>query len=215
MFYLCLNSFFVNFSDVSLGPIEQANRMASAPTETSKSYLGLKESHSELQPIRTPLKLLAPDEFPTDNSMEIAKENNSSRQQSLQPVWYNEQTIVDDNNGQSVTHEHHGTSIIQEQNRNSTKAPCHHHELTCSILPTIESTSPDIEDEIIVKESVSSLMRKSSTFTIEHSSSNNTSSTLNESEKENHLNTIITSRQYVQYYHIEISKFNIQFTLLY
>ena len=94
--------------------------------------------------------------------------------------------------------------MIQEQKHNSVRSPCHHHELTRSILPTIESKSPDIEDEIIVKESVLSLMHKSSIFTNEHPSSNNTPSTLNKSEKENDFNNIITSRQYVRHYHIEV-----------
>ncbi|CAF3650065.1 unnamed protein product [Rotaria sordida] len=167
--------------DISLGPIEQANRMASAPTKQSLSYLEIKESFPKF---RTPLKLLAPDEIPIDTNIASTIENNPSRQQSLQPIWYTEQTIVDDNN---------------EQQRNIIKSPCHH-ELTRSTLPTIESNSPDIEDEIIEKEIFSnqpSLMRKSSTFTIEQQPSINIPSTLNESEKENDFNTIMTSTQEV------------------
>ncbi|CAF3482057.1 unnamed protein product [Rotaria sp. Silwood1] len=188
--------------DISLGPIEQANRMASAPTIQSLSYLEIKESFPKFQQTRTPLKLLAPDEIPIDTSIAptitMTTENNPSRQQSLQPVWYTEQTIVDDNNEQNII------SIIQEQQRNSIQSPCHHHnELTRLTLPTIESNSPEIEDEIIEKETLSnrpSLMRKSSTFTIEQQSSINIPSPLNESEKENDYNTIMTSTQYVQFY---------------
>ncbi|CAF3498843.1 unnamed protein product [Rotaria sp. Silwood1] len=183
--------------DISLGPIEQANRMASAPTIQSLSYLEIKESFPKFQQTRTPLKLLAPDEIPIDTSIAptitMTTENNPSRQQSLQPVWYTEQTIVDDNNEQNII------SIIQEQQRNSIQSPCHHHnELTRLTLPTIESNSPEIEDEIIEKETLSnrpSLMRKSSTFTIEQQSSINIPSPLNESEKENDYNTIMTSTQ--------------------
>ncbi|CAF5099752.1 unnamed protein product, partial [Rotaria socialis] len=78
----------------------------------------------------------------------------------------------------------------------SVKSPCHHNELTRSTLPTIPSTSPEIEDEIIVKEILinqPSLMRKSSTFTIEQQTSINIPSALNESEKENDYNAIMTS----------------------
>ena len=77
-----------------------------------------------------------------------------------------------------MTHEHHRTSLIQEQNRNSVKSSCHHHELTRFILPRIESSCSDIEDEIKVKKSISSSMRKAPMLTIEHLSSNDTSSTL-------------------------------------
>ncbi|CAF4419785.1 unnamed protein product [Rotaria sp. Silwood2] len=192
--------------DLSLGPIEQADRMASAPTIQSLSYLEIKESFPKFQQTRTPLKLLAPDEIPIDTSVAptttTTTENNSSRQQSLQPVWYTEQTIVDDNNEQQNTTEQNIISIIQEQQRNSIQSPCHHHhhhnELTRSTLPTIESNSPEIEDEIIEKETLSnrpSLMRKSSTFTIEQQPSINIPSTLNESEKENDFDTIMTSTQ--------------------
>ena len=72
--------------------------MASAPTETSKSNFELEESISKLHPVRTLLKLLAPVEFSTDYPIRTTNENNSSRQQSLQPAWYNEQTIVDNTN---------------------------------------------------------------------------------------------------------------------
>ncbi|CAF5175842.1 unnamed protein product, partial [Rotaria magnacalcarata] len=78
------------------------------------------------------------------------------------------------------------------------KSPCHHNELTRSTLATIPSTSPEIEDEIIVKELLinqPSLMRKSSTFTIEQQTSINIPSALNESEKENDYNAIMTSTQ--------------------
>ncbi|CAF4419181.1 unnamed protein product, partial [Rotaria magnacalcarata] len=82
---------------------------------------------------------LGHDEIPTDTNLipTVAVENSPSRQTSLQPIWYTEQTIVDDN---------------YESQRSSVKSPCHHNELTRSTLATIPSTSPEIEDEIIVKE---------------------------------------------------------------
>lgn len=156
--------------------------------QTRKNYLEVNESFPNLQSTRTPLKLLAPDEVPMDTSIATTTtttDDNTSRQQSLQPVWYTEQTIVDDN-------------IEQQQQRNSMKSPSHRLDLTRSTLPTIESNSPEIEDEIIEQQSPSiraSLMRKSSTFTIEQQPSINIPSSLNESEKENDVNTIITSTQ--------------------
>lgn len=158
-----------NSSDINLGSIEQADRMASAPIKSSITYLEKKESLPKFSLTRTPLKLLTHDEIPMDT-------NSASRQPSLQPVWYTEQTIVDDNN---------------EQQRNSMNH--HHHELTHATLPTIESTSPEIEDEVIIKEVLTNqslLMRKSSTFTIEQQPS-----ALNDSEKENDYHTIMTSTQ--------------------
>ncbi|CAF1054636.1 unnamed protein product [Adineta ricciae] len=176
--------------DVSLGPIEQANRMALAPTKASIPYLDFKESFPRLQQNRTPLKLLAPDEVPMNASIATTTttDTNHSRQTSLQPVWYTEQTIVDDINDQQ-----------QQQQSNSARSSTNHrHDLTRSTLPTIESNSPEIEDEIIEKEPLSakpSLMRKSSTFTIEQQSSINSPSSLNESEKENNFDVMITSTQ--------------------
>ena len=134
-----------------------------------KSYLELKESFPRLQPIRTPLKLLAPDEVPMNTSVATTTTTtdiDTSRQTSLQPVWYSEQTIVDDN---------------IEQQRYSNHRP----DLTRSTLPTIESNSPEMELNR------SSLMRKSSTFTIEPQSSIDIPSALNDSGKEN----AITSTQ--------------------
>jgi hypothetical protein len=161
--------------------------MSSAPTKNS--FLEFKESFPKFQQTRTPLKLLGPDEVPLDTSVATTTTTdiNTSRQQSLQPVWYTEQTIVDDN-------------IEQQQQRTSVKSPNQRLDLTRSTLPTIQSNSPEIEDEIIEKPPLStrsSLMRKSSTFTIEHQPSINIPSSLNESEKENNLNTIITSTQYI------------------
>ena len=158
-----------------------------ASTSTSKSYLEFKESLPKFQQTRTPLKLLAPDEVPIDTSLgtTTTTDISTSRQQSLQPVWYTEQTIVDD---------------INEQQRTSIKSPSHRLDLTRSTLPPIQSNSPEIEDEIIENSPLtnqSPLMRKSSTFTIEHQPSINIPSTLNESEKENDFNAIITSTQYV------------------
>ena len=166
--------------------------MALAPTKTSIPYLDFKESFPRLQQTRTPLKLLAPDEVPMNTSIATTAttDTNHSRQTSLQPVWYTEQTIVDDINDQQ-----------QQQQSNSARSSCNHrHDLTRSTLPTIESNSPEIEDEIIEKEPLSakpSLMRKSSTFTIEQQSSINSPSSLNESEKENNFDVMITSTQYV------------------
>jgi hypothetical protein len=166
--------------DISLGPIEQANRMSSVPTQ--KSFLEPKESFPRFQQPRTPLKLLAPDEIPMDTSVATTTttDMNTSRQQSLQAVWYTEQTIVDDH-------------LEDQQQRNSIKSPNHRPDLTRSTLPTIESYSPEIETEILSTKS--SLMRKSSTFTIEQQPSINIPSSLNDSEKENDLHTIITSTQ--------------------
>ena len=127
------------------------------------------------------MKLLAPDEIPLDTTVTTTDVN-----ASLQPVWYTEQTIVDDLN--------------EQYQRNSMKSPNHRHDLTRSTLPTIASNSPDIEDEILEAEPLPnrpSLMRKSSTFTIEHQPSIDVPSALNESEKENDLNNFITSTQYV------------------
>lgn len=134
----------------------------------------MKESFPRLQPVRTPLKLLAPEEVPMDASIATTTTTdvNNSRQTSLQPVWYTEQTIVDDNIEQ-----------YQQYDR----------ELTRSTLPTIESDSPEMERDMLSARS--SLMRKSSTFTIEQQPSIDIPSTLNESEKENDLQYIITSTQ--------------------
>ena len=131
----------------------------------------MKESFPRLQPVRTPLKLLAPEEVPMDISIATTTTTdvNNSRQTSLQPVWYTEQTIVDDNIEQQ-----------QQYDRRST-------------LPTIESDSPEMERELLSARP--SLMRKSSTFTIEQQPSIDIPSTLNESEKENDLQHIITSTQ--------------------
>jgi hypothetical protein len=180
--------------------------MASAPTKQSMPFLEYKDSfpkvknHSlvisfndsffHFQQTRTPLKLLAPDEVPMDTSTTTTTttDMNTSRQQSLQPVWYTEQTIVDDNYEQNIA------SVIQEQQHQH----CHRTNLTCSTLPTIESDSPEIEDEVIETQPLfdkQSLMRKSSTFTIEQQPSIHIPSTLNESEKENDTNTMITSTQ--------------------
>ena len=105
---------------------------------------------------------MAPDEVPLDSSPAISAAD-SSRQASLQPIWYTEQTIVDD-----------------------------HPERTRSTLPTIESDSPE---ELLPSQP--SLMRKSSTFTIDQRRSIHIPSALNESEKENDENIIMTSTQLV------------------
>lgn len=125
------------------------------------SCLDIKESFSRLQPVRTPLKLLGPDEVPLDASVATTTttttDMNTSRQTSLQPVWYTEQTIVDDNN--------------------SVKSPARQ-----SVLPTIESNSPEVEQDPLLE-------RQSSTFTLDPQ-------ILNDSEKENDVEHIITSTQY-------------------
>lgn len=144
-------------------------------SSSTRSFLELKESFPRLQPVRTPLKLLAPEEVPMDTSIATTTTTtttdvNNSRQTSLQPVWYTEQTIVDD-------------TIEQQCER----------ELTRSTLPTIESDSSEMEGEMFSARP--SLMRKSSTFTIEQQPSIDIPSTLNESEKENDLQHIITSTQ--------------------
>ena len=139
----------------------------------------MRESFPRLQPVRTPLKLLAPDEVPMDTSVATSittatTDMNNSRQMSLQPVWYTEQTIVDDH--------------IEQQRL----------DLTRSTLPPIESDSPDIEIDRMETEALPrqpSLMRKSSTFTIDQQPSINIPSSLNESEKENDLHHIMTSTQ--------------------
>ena len=119
--------------------------------------------------MRTPLKLLAPDEVPMDTTAAAADIN-----ASLQPIWYSEQTIVDD---QPVQQEDIA-AIIQEQQQQQQNRSL----LPRSTLPTILSESPSILEEELLP-SQTSLMHKSSTFTIEASIIND--SPLNDSEKEN------------------------------
>jgi len=150
--------------DLSLGPIEQANRMALAPTKRMLPFLDIKESFPKQT--RTPLKLLAPEEVPLEASP-------VSREPSLQPVWYTEQTIVDEQHQ------------FEKEGVNHSR----------SILPTIESQSPALEPaENEELPSQPSLMRKSSTFTLEPQASLDFGSQMNDSEKENDSN-IITSTQ--------------------
>jgi len=80
---------------------------------------------------------------------------------SLQPIWYTEQTISDDQQEDIA-------SIIREQQGKSI--------LPRTTLPPIPSESPSISEEIEELPNQPSLMHKSSTFTIEP---------LNDSEKEN------------------------------
>jgi hypothetical protein len=90
---------------------------------------------------------------------------------SLQPVWYSEQTIVDDHHVQQED----VASIIQEQQQEG-RSLRSRTNLTRSTLSPIPSETPSIvEEEDVPKQP--SLMHKSSTFTIE--------SSLNDSEKEN------------------------------
>jgi hypothetical protein len=97
---------------------------------------------------------------------------------SLQPIWYSEQTIVDDHHVQQEDI----ASIIQEQQQKGRSL------LPRTTLPTIPSESPSILDEEGLPNQPS-LMHKSSTFTIE--SSTIVDSPLNDSEKENTTNQII------------------------
>ncbi|CAF1588809.1 unnamed protein product [Adineta ricciae] len=152
--------------DLSRSSIEPANRMASAPAKKATALLEQKESFQKQT--RTPLKLLATDEVPMDTTATTTDIN-----ASLQPVWYTEQTIVDEQHGQ-----HEDTaSIIQEQQGKSL--------LPRSTLPPIQSESPVESEEIEELSNQPSLMHKSSTFTIEPSI--NVDSPLNDSEKENAL----------------------------
>ena len=148
--------------DLSRGPIEEANRMASAPTKKATALLEQKESFPKVT--RTPLKLLAPEEIPMDTTA-TATDINSS----LQPVWYTEQTIVDE---QSV-------QIEEQQQGRSSLHPR-------STLPTIQSESPSIPEDDEELPAQPSLMHKSSTFTIEPSMTLETR--LEELEKENSTN---------------------------
>ncbi|CAF0927929.1 unnamed protein product [Adineta ricciae] len=150
--------------DLNQGSIEPANRMASAPAKKATALLEQKESFQKQT--RTPLKLLATDEIPMDTTATTTDIN-----ASLQPVWYTEQTIVDEQHGQ---HEDIA-SIIQEQQGKSL--------LSRSTLPPIQSESPVENEEIEELPNQPSLMHKSSTFTIEPSI--NVDSPLNDSEKEN------------------------------
>lgn len=100
---------------------------------------------------------------------------------SLQPIWYSEQTIVDEYQVQQEDI----ASIIQEQQQQKGKSL-----LPRTTLPTIPSESPIVLEELEEEEQQQqqprqpSLMHKSSTFTIE-SPSTIVDSPLNDSEKEN------------------------------
>ncbi|UJR37431.1 hypothetical protein I4U23_030134 [Adineta vaga] len=152
--------------DLNRGPIEPANRMASAPTKKATAFLEHKESFPKQT--RTPLKLLAPDEIPMDTTTTTTDIN-----ASLQPIWYTEQTIVDDHYGQQEDI----VSIIQEQQQQGKSI------LPRTTLPPIQSESPTIDEEIEELPNQPSLMHKSSTFTIEPFIE--VDSPLNDSEKEN------------------------------
>jgi hypothetical protein len=157
--------------DLNRGPIEQSNRMASAPTKKATALLEHKESFPKAT--RTPLKLLAPDEVPMDTTATATDIN-----ASLQPIWYSEQTIVDDHPVQQEDI----ASIIQEQQQKGRSL------LPRTTLSTILSESPSITDEEALPNQPL-LMHKSSTFTIE--SSTMVDSPLNDSEKENTTNQIV------------------------
>jgi hypothetical protein len=85
---------------------------------------------------------------------------------SLQPIWYTEQTIADDQQ-EDIIREQQGKSILPR-----------------TTLPPIPSESPSINEEIEELPNQPSLMHKSSTFTIEPL-------TNVDSEKENTTNQII------------------------
>ena len=91
---------------------------------------------------------------------------------SLQPIWYSEQTIVDDQPAQQEDI----ASIIQEQQQRGRSLRSR------TTLPTIPSESPLVTNEQ-APTTRSSLMHKSSTFTIEPATT--IDSPLNDSEKEN------------------------------
>jgi len=86
--------------DLSRGQIEPVNRMASTPSRKALVLLEQKESLSKQT--RTPLKLLAHDEM-------VAETTTHDIDASLQPVWYTEQTIVDEQPKEDIP------SIIEEE----------------------------------------------------------------------------------------------------
>lgn len=89
---------------------------------------------------------------------------------SLQPIWYSEQTIIDDHPAQQEGN----SSIIHEKSRTT---------LARSTLPPIQSEGPAIDEEDDLPVNQPSLMHKSSTFTVE--SSMDMESALSDLEKEN------------------------------
>ncbi|CAF4180193.1 unnamed protein product [Adineta steineri] len=95
---------------------------------------------------------------------------------SLQPVWYTEQTIIDEHHAQQEDI----ASIIQEQQQQEERKT----GLARTTLSPIPSESPMITEDIEELSNQPSLMHKSSTFTIE-SSINIAEPLLNDSEKEN------------------------------
>ncbi|CAF4147230.1 unnamed protein product, partial [Adineta steineri] len=155
--------------DLNRGPIEPANRMASAPARKTNTLLEQKESLP--RQVRTPLKLLAPGEMPMDTTVTTTDIN-----ASLQPVWYTEQTIIDDHHAQQEDI----ASVIQEQQQQEERKT----GLARTTLSPIPSESPMITEDIEELPNQPSLMHKSSTFTIE-SSINIAEPLLNDSEKEN------------------------------
>ena len=97
---------------------------------------------------------------------------------SLQPIWYSEQTIVDEH---PVQQEDIAAIIQEQQQKNRSLLPR-------STLPTILSESPSILEDEPLPPSQTSLMHKSSTFTIEASTIQD--SPLNDSGKENATDSI-------------------------
>jgi hypothetical protein len=99
---------------------------------------------------------------------------------SLQPIWYTEQTVMDDTNIQQEDI----ASIIQEQQQQR-KSSLRRSTVARSTLPLIESIASTIIEESELQSQPSFLMHKSSTFTIESETTINIETTLNDSEKEN------------------------------
>ena len=95
---------------------------------------------------------------------------------SLQPIWYSEQTIVDEQRKTAVLEKEEIASIIREQQRSSTL-----HRTTRSSVASHYSSI--LEDDLLASQP--SLMHKSSTFTIEPEPSAPATTLLNNSEKEN------------------------------
>lgn len=98
---------------------------------------------------------------------------------SIQPVWYTEQTIEEEEQNKSSSNESEDiATIIREQQRNPSMKP--------TSLSPIESQYSSVMEDCEAPNQPS-LMHKSSTFTIEHESCTATDSQSTDSEKENSL----------------------------
>ena len=96
---------------------------------------------------------------------------------SLQPIWYSEQTIVDEQRKTAVLEKDEIASIIREQQQRQSAL----HRTTRSSVASHYSSI--LEDDLLASQP--SLMHKSSTFTIEPEPSAHATTLLNNSEKEN------------------------------